>query len=121
MKFGLRWYNPTTGAWTQQDTLDAPLDPANANRCAFAGGDPINSNDASGRSLDEFSWSQVSDAFFIGGAAGAAGGCAVGAIAGSIAGPEGAFAGCAGAWWEPAVEGAIGAAVGNALTQMLLS
>ncbi|WP_370053371.1 RHS repeat domain-containing protein [Leifsonia sp. EB41] len=48
VKFGLRWYNPTTGAWTQQDTLDAPLDPANANRYAFAGGDPVNNNDPGG-------------------------------------------------------------------------
>jgi hypothetical protein len=28
--------------------LDAPLDPANANRYAYAGGDPINSNDPTG-------------------------------------------------------------------------
>ncbi|MEN0083186.1 MAG: RHS repeat-associated core domain-containing protein [Leifsonia sp.] len=48
VKFGLRWYNPTTGTWTQQDTLDAPLDPANANRYAFAGGDPVNVSDPSG-------------------------------------------------------------------------
>ncbi|WP_374010551.1 RHS repeat domain-containing protein [Leifsonia sp. LS-T14] len=49
VKFGLRWYNPTTGTWTQQDTLDAPLDPANANRYAFVGSDPINGNDPTGR------------------------------------------------------------------------
>ncbi|MFM9921251.1 RHS repeat domain-containing protein [Lacisediminihabitans sp. H27-G8] len=49
VKFGLRWYNPTTGTWTQQDTLDAPLDPANANRYAYAGDDPINNLDPSGR------------------------------------------------------------------------
>ncbi|TAM67838.1 MAG: hypothetical protein EPN48_12550 [Microbacteriaceae bacterium] len=48
VKFGQRWYNPTTGTWTQQDTLDAPLDPANANRYAFAGGDPINGSDPTG-------------------------------------------------------------------------
>ena len=51
VKFGQRWYDPTTGRWTQQDTLDAPLDPANANRYAFAGDDPINGNDPSGLSL----------------------------------------------------------------------
>jgi len=49
VKFGLRWYNPTAGAWTQQDTLDAPLDPANANRYGYAGGDPINGSDPAGR------------------------------------------------------------------------
>jgi len=51
VKFGLRWYNPYTGAWTQQDTLDAPLSAADANRYAFAGGDPINNSDPSGRSF----------------------------------------------------------------------
>ena len=51
VKFGQRWYNPTTGTWTQQDTLDNPLDPANANRYAYAGDDPINGSDPSGASL----------------------------------------------------------------------
>jgi len=48
VKFGLRWYNPITGTWTQQDTLDSPLDPANANRYAYAGDDPINNSDPRG-------------------------------------------------------------------------
>ena len=47
VKFGQRWYNPTTGTSTQQDTLDNPLDPANANRYAYAGDDPINNLDPS--------------------------------------------------------------------------
>ena len=46
--FGARWYNPSTGRWTQQDTLDAPLDPTNANRYAFAGNDPVNNTDPVG-------------------------------------------------------------------------
>ena len=49
--FGNRWYNPTTGVWTQQDTLDAPLDPNNANRYAYAGCDPVNNSDPTGRAL----------------------------------------------------------------------
>ena len=49
--FGNRWYNPTTGVWTQQDTLDAPLDPNNANRYAYAGCDPINNSDPTGQAL----------------------------------------------------------------------
>ena len=49
VKFGLRWYNPITGTWTQQDTLDSPLDFANANRYAYAGDDPINNLNPSGR------------------------------------------------------------------------
>lgn len=48
VKYGLRWYNPYMGTWTQQDTLDAPLDPANGNRYAYAAGDPINGLDPAG-------------------------------------------------------------------------
>jgi RHS repeat-associated protein len=48
VKFGARWYSPALGRWTQQDTLDAPLDPANANRYAFAANDPINNSDPTG-------------------------------------------------------------------------
>ncbi|MDB6427455.1 hypothetical protein [Curtobacterium sp. 20TX0008] len=31
-KFGYRWQSSVTGGWLERDTLDAPLDPANANR-----------------------------------------------------------------------------------------
>ncbi|BDZ48624.1 hypothetical protein GCM10025867_08650 [Frondihabitans sucicola] len=48
VKFGIRWYEAATGTWTQRDTLDAPLDPSNANRYQFAGGDPINGQDPTG-------------------------------------------------------------------------
>ena len=36
MKFGRCWYDPYWVAWTQQDTLDSPLDPTNGNRYAYA-------------------------------------------------------------------------------------
>ncbi|MGN8050944.1 beta strand repeat-containing protein [Curtobacterium sp. 22159] len=49
-KFGYRWQSSITGGWIERDTLDAPLDPNNANRYAYAGDDPINGSDASGRS-----------------------------------------------------------------------
>jgi len=49
VKFGLRWYDAAAGTWSQQDTLDAPLDPANANRYAFGALDPINNADPTGR------------------------------------------------------------------------
>ena len=67
VKFGFRWYNATTGAWTQQDTFDTPLDPANANRYAYAGNDPVNNFDPLGllaRAQAEFAGSVV--AAFIG-------------------------------------------------------
>lgn len=46
--YGTRWYNTTLGRWTQQDTLDVPLDPVNANRYAYAGADPVNNIDPTG-------------------------------------------------------------------------
>lgn len=48
IKFGGRFYDPTTGTWTQQDTYNAPLSPGNANRYLYAAGDPINGLDAGG-------------------------------------------------------------------------
>ncbi len=48
VKFGARWYSPVLGRWTQQDALNAPLDPHNANRYQYAGGDPVNQADPSG-------------------------------------------------------------------------
>jgi RHS repeat-associated protein len=49
LKYGARWYAPTTGTWTQQDVRNAPLDPANANRYAYAAGDAINYSDSTGK------------------------------------------------------------------------
>jgi len=48
VKFGKRWYSADTGAWMQQDTLNAPLDPDNANRYQYAASDPINMRDPRG-------------------------------------------------------------------------
>jgi len=39
---GLRYYDPTLGRWTQQDDLNVIGDPANGNRYAYTGDDPIN-------------------------------------------------------------------------------
>lgn len=50
IKFGQRFYNPTTGSWTQQDALNAPLDPTNANRYQYAADNPVNNADSSGSS-----------------------------------------------------------------------
>jgi RHS repeat-associated protein len=51
IKFGQRFYNPTTGTWTQQDLINAPLDPHNANRYEYAADNPINYTDCTGRAL----------------------------------------------------------------------
>lgn len=50
-KFGYRWQSSTTGGWIERDTLDAPLSPGNANRYTFAGGDPVNMTDSTGRKV----------------------------------------------------------------------
>lgn len=49
LKYGARWYDPATGAWTQQDTRNTPLDPANANRYQYAASDPVNHADPTGQ------------------------------------------------------------------------
>ncbi|MBF4582926.1 hypothetical protein ITJ54_09625 [Curtobacterium sp. VKM Ac-2865] len=48
-KFGMRWQAAATGVWIERDTLDAPLDPINGNRYTFAGADPVNQQDRTGR------------------------------------------------------------------------
>ena len=62
IRFGQRYYNTTTGNWTQQDALNAPLDPSNANRYEYAADDPIDLSDPNGTcGLD--SWDDVGDCF----------------------------------------------------------
>ncbi|MGJ9422244.1 RHS repeat-associated core domain-containing protein [Aeromicrobium sp. CF3.5] len=52
IKFGQRWYDSTTGSWIQQDALNAPLDPTNANRYNYVGGNPVNRFDPTGLAAD---------------------------------------------------------------------
>lgn len=94
VKYGQRWYNAGTGRWTQMDTLDAPLDPANANRYAYAANDPINNADPLGLWIGDLAGEVIGTA--VGGAfgflvAGAAAGFTAG-IGAPIAG--GVAAGC---------------------------
>ncbi|MFI5761798.1 RHS repeat-associated core domain-containing protein [Streptomyces sp. NPDC051563] len=58
LKYGQRWYDPTTGRFTSQDPLTFLADPAQGNRYAYAGDDPINNIDPSGKSI----WSSVTGA-----------------------------------------------------------
>ena len=71
VKFGQRWYSPATGTWTQQDALNAPLDPDNANRYEYSSDDPINLNDLTG---DRDILAGIGDLFIVAGAAVAAAG-----------------------------------------------
>lgn len=94
VKYGQRWYNPALGRWTQQDTLDTPLNPRNANRYAYAANDPINHSDPTGRYDTIDGVSGVLGTFvgaFAGGlvglaVAGPAGGAAGIAVGGCVAG-----------------------------------
>ena len=48
-KFGVRYYDPTLGRWTQQDPLGGSLfDPSTGNRYAYTNDDPTNLTDPSG-------------------------------------------------------------------------
>jgi len=131
-KFGMRWQAASTGAWIQRDTLDAPLNPGNANRYAFGGGDPVNHADPTGRGFGEDLASTI-----IGGVVGVAvagsicvatgletlgTGCALGAIAGGTVGTsvgnasvgvlEGESPGQIGTRaWQGAVIGGLGSAI----------
>ncbi len=99
------WYDPTTGTWTQQDSLNAPLDPTNGNRYVYAGDDPVNQLDVAGL----WSWVDFGGAAF----AGAAGGCATGVVA-SIWVPPAALPACG----IGAAAGGVGGAVAYGATQL---
>ena len=47
--YSARYYQPTLGRWTQQDTLSIIGDPANGNRYTYTGDDPTNNIDPSGQ------------------------------------------------------------------------
>jgi RHS repeat-associated protein len=105
VKFGARWYNPTMGRWTQHDTLDAPLDPRNANRYAFAANDPINNSDPTGLSMEGFILGEI-----IGGVVGAG----VATIVTGAAAPLGPGAPFLGATIGGCVSGMVGQGFENA-------
>jgi RHS repeat-associated protein len=48
LKLGERWYNPKTGRFTQQDTIERVGDPAQGNRYAYAADNPVNNTDPTG-------------------------------------------------------------------------
>jgi RHS repeat-associated protein len=96
-QFGERFYSPTTGRWTQQDNLEHLGNPAEGNRYAYAGGDPVNHIDPSGRNLIwDDAVTGLNVGWQIGTAVGCVGGGVVGGIAGSELGPAGAVGGFVG-------------------------
>lgn len=125
---GARYYDADEGRWTQMDTLDAPLDPSNGNRYAYAANNPINYVDPSGRAI---TWKGVAStvgagvgaigaAFLVGAACSTGIGClALGVAAGAAGGGLGGGAGMgiAGGRSDEILEatayGAIGGAVGG--------
>ena len=77
LHFGQRYYDPTTGRWTQQDPEDRLGSATQGNRFLFAGADPINRSDPSGLySVEDY-----------------AAACGGGTVVGSVVG-EGPVAGC---------------------------
>ncbi len=51
-KYGTRYYNPGFGRWSQQDPVRGQLkDPTSLDRYLYAGDDPVNFTDPSGRDL----------------------------------------------------------------------
>jgi RHS repeat-associated protein len=83
--FGARYYDPAIGRWTQQDSVVSLGDPANANRYAYAGDDPVNSVDPGG-----IKKKKAAD-YISGCGAGATAGLALGALSGEDFTVVGAF------------------------------
>jgi len=90
-QFGQRYYQPTLGRWTQQDTLNVIGDPANGNRYTYTGDDPINNVDPSGMCDGFFgcAGSVLTTAAEFGGVAGVIGGAIGCTIAGGPFDPPG--------------------------------
>jgi RHS repeat-associated protein len=86
LHFGARYYDPTTGRWTQQDPEDKFGSTTQGDRFLFAGSNPINFNDPTGREILEEAGEYAEAAVE---------GCAEGAVESTItAGPDAAEEGC---------------------------
>ncbi|WP_371790423.1 RHS repeat-associated core domain-containing protein [Streptomyces sp. NBC_01471] len=70
IKYGQRWYDPTTGRFTTQDALTFLANPANGNRYAYAGDDPINNTDPTGMFDFDSALSTLSSFITVGGGRG---------------------------------------------------
>jgi RHS repeat-associated protein len=62
-KFGIRYYNPAIGRWTQRDPVGGSLqETVKTNPYVYAGDDPVNMTDPSGRAN---CGPQISGAFYV--------------------------------------------------------
>ena len=60
-KFGTRYYDPTLNRWTQHDAYAGTIaSPRTLNRYAYAGDDPVNNTDPSGR-IFGYSWDDFTE------------------------------------------------------------
>ncbi len=65
-KFGTRYYDPTLGRWTQQDPVGGSLGDLNSdNRYTYAGDDPVNAVDPSGRDCVYFTNGDIDTAAWV--------------------------------------------------------
>ncbi|MFJ2633316.1 RHS repeat-associated core domain-containing protein [Streptomyces sp. NPDC087422] len=120
IKYGQRWYNPTTGRFTTQDAHSFLTDPAQGNRYAYAGDDPINNTDPTGKfslslggvvgAVVGGATSAAFDGFFGPVLGGAASGCLSGSVTALIDGSSVSEA-CAEGATLGAVSGGAGATV----------
>jgi RHS repeat-associated protein len=101
IKFGQRWYDSTTGRFTQQDNLNTIGDPGSGNRYAYAGDNPVNNTDPTGMISDGESIDAMG--LLIGGVAGILTAGIVSEFAGPVVG--GIVGGC------------VGGVVGSAVSQ----
>jgi RHS repeat-associated protein len=86
MHFGERWYDPTTGRFTQQDSLETLADPSRSNRYEYAASNPVNYVDPTGRLSECTVGGLVGDVADFGAVGGLVGG-GLGAFLGLLGGP----------------------------------
>jgi len=94
LHFGQRYYDPTTGRWTQQDPEDRLGSATRGDRFLFAGSDPINRSDPSGNEFIEEGLEAAGE-FGLSEAGGAVVGCLAVGSQFIETGPYGAAAACA--------------------------
>jgi RHS repeat-associated protein len=107
MHYGMRWYDPTTGRFTQQDSLETLADPTRSNRYEYAASNPANY-------VDPVGLSPSCTAQGLGGAlTGGLFGGAIGLLGGPVGAARGAAIGSA-AYGTYASERCSGESVGSA-------